>query len=123
MKGKMNSWKIETRKGRTEDGGRYEETEKVKELSRENGRRIIEAIVLSDVHTDSSDNKSVDVHKGYHYIALLDRKAQLSFAVDFTKSRLRGWRVLSDDCLTFVKDVKTKKEAIGLLTTASKEAN
>ena len=115
----MSTWKIETRKGRMEGGGNYEDTEKVKELSRENGKRIIEAIVLSDVDIDSGGNKSIDTHKGYHYVALLEGKKQLAFAVHIPKT----WRVLSDDCLTFVKDVKTKKEAIGLLAEASKGVN
>ena len=112
-------WKIETRKGGIEGGGSYEDTEKVKVISRENGKRIIEAILLSDIGTDSGGNKTIDTHKGYHYVALLEGKKQLSFAIDFTKSRLKGWRVLSDDCLTFVKDVKTKKAAIELLPKAA----
>lgn len=116
-------WRIETRKGRIEGGGSYEDTEKVKEISRENDKRIIEAIVLNDIDIDSGGNKSIDTHKGYHYVSLLEGKKQLSFAIDFTKSRLKGWRVLSDDCLTFVKDVKTKKAAIDLLMPASKGAN
>ena len=113
-------WKIETRKGRIEGGGSYEDTEKVKEISRENGKRTIEAIVLNDIDIDSGGNKSIDTHKGYHYVSLLEGKKQLSFAIDFTKSRLKGWRVLSDDCRTFVKDVKTKKEAITLLPKAAR---
>ena len=112
-------WKIETRKGRIEGGGRYETTEKVKVLRRENGRRIIEAIVLTDTDIDRSGNKSIDRGKGYHYVALMEGKKQLSFAIDFIKAGF-GWRVLSDNCLSFVQDVKTKKEAIELLTTASK---
>ena len=116
-------WFVETRKGRIEGGGSYEDTEKVKVISRENGKRIIEAIVLNDIDIDSGGNKSIDTHKGYHYVSLLEGKKQLSFAIDFTKSRLKGWRVLSDDCRTFVKDVKTKKAAIDLLIPASKEAN
>ena len=114
---------METRKEKVKDGGSLKEIERVRILGRENGRRTIEAITVSLIHTDSSGYKSPATHKGYHYVALLEGKKQLSFAIDFTKSRLRGWRVLSDDCVTFVKDVKTKKEAIELLTTASKEAN
>jgi hypothetical protein len=115
----MNSWKIETRKGTFEGGGRYETTEKVKVLSRENGRRVIEAIVLTDTDIDRSGNKSTDRSKGYHYVSLMEGKKQLSFAIDHRKAGL-GWRVLSDNCLSFVQDVKTKKAAIELLTAASK---
>ena len=116
-------WFVETRNQKIEGGGRCETTEKVRVLSRDNRRRIIEAIVLTDIDIDRAGNKGVDRGKGYHYVALLEGKKQLSFAIDFTKSRLKGWRILSDDCRTFVKDVKTKKEAIDLLTPASKEAN
>ena len=118
----MNDWKIETRKGRIEGGGRYEDTEKVRVLSSENGRRIIEAIVLTDMDIDRGGNKSTDRHKGYHYVALLEGKKQLSFAIDFTKTQWKGWRVLSNDGLKFVKDVKTKKDAIELLPEAGKGA-
>ena len=111
-------WYVETRKQRTEGGGRCETTEKVRVLSRENGRRIIEAIVLTDTDIDRSGNKSVDRGKGYHYVSLMEGKKQLSFAIDFRKAGL-GWRVLSNNCLSFVQDVKTKKAAIELLTTAS----
>ena len=38
------------------------------------------------------------------------------------KTQWKGWRVLSNDGLKFVKDVKTKKEAIELLVEASKGA-
>jgi len=119
----MNTWKTETRKGRLEGGGTFEETEKVKELNRENGKRTIEAIVLNDVFIDSGGNKSIDTHKGYHYVALLEGKKQLSFAIDYTKIKQKCWRVLSDNCVSFVKDVKTKREAIELLAEASKGVN
>ena len=109
-------WQIETRKGWIKRGWWYEDTEKIRVLSKENGRRIIEAVVLSNVHVDSGGNESIDTHKGYHDVALLEGKAQLSFAFKIKN----GWRVLSDDCLTFVKDVKTKREAIELLPTAAK---
>ncbi len=112
-------WRIETRKGRIEGGGRYETTEKVRVLSKENGRRVIEAIVIADMDIDRSGNKSVDRGKGYHYIALMEGEEQLSFANNFTKAGL-GWRVLSKNCLSFVQDVKTKKEAIELLPAAAK---
>ena len=112
-------WKIETRKGTIEGGGRYETTEKIKVLSRENGRRVIEAIVLTDTDIDRSGNKSIDRGKGYHYVSLMEGKKQLSFAIDHRKAGL-GWRVLSDNCLSFVQDVKTKKAALELLTAASK---
>ena len=112
-------WKIETRKGAFEGGGRHETTEKVKVLSRENGKRVIEAIVLTDMDIDRSGNKSTDRTKGYHYVSLMEGKEQLSFAIDYRKAGL-GWRVLSDNCLSFVQDVKTKKAAIELLTAASK---
>ena len=118
-KGKTNSWKIETRKGTFEGGGRYETTEKVKVLSRENGRRVIEAIVLTDMDIDRSGNKSIDRGKGYHYVSLMEGKKQLSFAIDHRKAGL-GWSVLSNNCLSFAQDVKTKKAAIELLTAASK---
>ena len=111
-------WRIETRKGNIEGGGRYETTEKVKVLKRENGRRVIEAVVITDTDIDRSGNKSVDRGKGYRYIALMEGKNQLSVAIDFIKAGL-GWRVLSNDCLSFVQDVKTKKEAIKLLAEAS----
>ena len=112
-------WRIETRKGRIEGGGRYETTEKVRVLSKENGRQVIEAIVIADMDIDRSGNKSVDRGKGYHYIALMEGKEQLSFANNFTKAGV-GWRVLSKNCLSFVQDVKTKKEAIELLPAAAK---
>ena len=115
-------WFVETRKQRIEGGGGCVTTEKVRVLSRDNGRRIIEAIVLTDIDTDRAGNKSVDQGKGYHYVSLMDGKTQLSFAIDFRKAGL-GWRVLSNNCLSFLQDVKTKKAAIELLTTASKEAN
>ena len=115
-------WFIETRKQRIEGGGRCETTEKVRVLSRENGRRIIEAIVLTDTDIDRAGNKSVDRGKGYHYVSLMDGKKQLSFAIDFTKSSL-GWRVLSNNCLLFVQDVETKEAAIELLTIASTQTN
>lgn len=124
MSGVEGKWFVETRKGKIEGGGSYEEKERVRILNRENGKRIIEAIVLSDVHIDSGGNRSTDTHKGYHYVALLEGKKQLSFAVDFTKSPFyihrKLWRVLSDDCLSFCRDVKTKKEAIELLAEAGK---
>ena len=112
-------WTVETRKGAFEGGGRHETTEKVRVLSRENGRRVIEAIVLTDTDIDRSGNKSTDRTKGYHYVSLMEGKKQLSFAIDFRKAGL-GWRVLSDNCLSFVQDVKTKKAALELLTAASK---
>ena len=115
-------WYVETRKQGMEGGGRCETTEKVRVLSRENGRRIIEAIVLTDTDTDRSGNISVDRGKGYHYVALMEGKKQLSFAIDFTKSSL-GWRVLSNNCLSFVQDVETKEAAIELLTIASTQTN
>jgi len=114
-----NNWKTITRKGRYNGGGNWECTEREKELSSDNGRRTIEAVVLRDVHVDSGGNESIDAHKGYHYVALLEGKNQLSFAFQYRN----GWRVLSDDCITFVKDVKTKKEAISFLADAAKEAN
>jgi len=126
----MNAWKTETRKGRLEGGGTFEETERVKELNREDSKRTIEATVLSDVNIDSGGNKSTDTHKGYHYVALLEGKKQLSFAFEIFPSAertkklgKRGWRVLSNDCVTFARDVKTKKEAIELLAEASKGVN
>lgn len=119
MSQKDGKWFIETRKQRMEGGGSCETTEKVRVLSRENGRRIIEAIVLTDTDIDRSGNKSVDRGKGYHYVSLMEGKKQLSFAIDYRKAGL-GWRVLSNNCLSFVQDVKTKKAAIELLTTASK---
>jgi len=112
-------WIVETRKQRMEGGGRCETTEKVRVLGREGRRQIIEAVVLTDTDIDRAGNKSVDRGKGYHYIALMDGKNQLSFAIDFRNAGL-GWRVLSNNCLSFVQDVKTKKAAIELLTTASK---
>ena len=123
MKREMNKingiWVVETRIQRIEGGGKCETTEKVRVLSRENGRRIIEAVVLTDTDIDRSGNKSVDRGKGYHYVSLMEGKTQLSFAIDYRKAGL-GWRVLSNNCLSFVQDVKTKKEAIELLTAASK---
>ena len=115
-------WFVETRKQRIEGGGRCETTERIRVLGRENGRRIIEAVVLTDTDTDRAGNKSVDRGKGYHYVSLMEGKNQLSFAIDFRKAGL-GWRVLSNNCLSFVQDVKTKKAAIELLTIASKETN
>ena len=116
---KIGKWYIEKRHQRMGGGGSCETTEKVRVLSRDNGRRIIEAVVLTDTDIDRSGNKSTDRGKGYHYLALMDGKNQLSFAIDFRKAGL-GWRVLSNNCLSFVQDVKTKKAAIELLTTASK---
>ena len=115
-------WYVETRKQRLGEGGRSETTEKVRVLSRENGRRIIEAVVITDMDIDRSGNKSIDRGKGYHYVSLMEGKEQLSFAIDFTRSSL-GWRVLSHDCLSFVQDVETKKAAIELLTIASTQSN
>ena len=115
-------WVVETRTQRMEGGGRCETTEKVRVLARDNRRRIIGAVVLTDTDTDRSGNKSVDRGKGYHYVALMEGKNQLSFAIDFRKAGL-GWRVLSNNCLSFVKDVKTKKAAIEFLPIASKETN
>ena len=112
-------WKVETVRITFTGGGHSEHVERVKELSRENGRRTIEAIVLSSVDIDSSGNASFNRHKGYHYVALLEGKNQLSFTFKFKN----GWRVLSNDCLTFVKDVKTKTAAISLLNTAAKAVN
>lgn len=112
-------WSIETRKQRMEGGASCETTEKVRVLSRENGRRIIEAVVLTDTDIDRSGNISTNRGKGYHYVTLMEGKKQLSFAIDFTKVSL-GWRVLSDDCISFVQDVKTKIAAIELLPAASK---
>lgn len=112
-------WYIEERNQRMSGGGSCETTERVKVLSREGKRRIIEAIVLTDKDTDRSDNVSIDTGKGYHYLALMEGKEQLSFAIDFRKAGF-GWRVLSNNCLSFVQDVKTKKAALGLLTEASK---
>ena len=111
-------WFVETRKERVEGGGRCETTEKVRVLSRDNGRRIIEAIVLTDTDIDRSGNKSIDRGKGYHYVSLMEGKQQLSFAIDFRKAGF-GWRVLSNNCLSFVQDVKTKKAAIELLPEAA----
>ena len=115
-------WFVKKRKQKIEGGGSCETTEKVRVLSRDNGRRIIEAVVLTDTDIDRSGNKSVDRGKGYHYVSLMDGKKQLSFAIDFTKSSL-GWRVLSNNCLSFVQDVKTKEAAIELLTIASTQTN
>ena len=112
-------WSIETRKQRMEGGGSCETTEKVRVLSKENGRRIIEAIVLTDTDTDRSGNISVNRGKGYHYVSLMDGKKQLSFAIDFRKAGL-GWRVLSNNGLSFVQDVKTRMAAVELLPAASK---
>lgn len=112
-------WFVETRNQRIEGGGRCETTERVRVLGREGTRRIIEAIVLTDKDTDRSKNVSIDRGKGYHYIALMEGKNQLSFAIDFRKAGF-GWRVLSNNGTSFVQDVKTKKAAIELLTTASK---
>ena len=72
-------WKVETVKTKFIGGGHSEHVERVKELSRENGRRTIEAIILSSVDIDSGGNKSIDLHKGYHYVVLLEGKNQLSF--------------------------------------------
>jgi hypothetical protein len=116
---KIGKWYIEKRNQRMGGGGRCETTEKVRVLSRDNGRRVIEAVVLTDKDIDRSKNVSIDRGKGYHYLALMEGKTQLSFAIDFRKAGL-GWRVLSNNCLSFVQDVKTKKAAIELLTTASK---
>lgn len=115
-------WFIEHRKQRMEGGGKSETKERVRVLSREGTRRIIEAVVLTDKDTDRSGNISIDGGKGYHYIALMDGKKQLSFAIDFTRSSL-GWRVLSDNCLSFVQDVSSKKAALELLTIASTQSN
>lgn len=112
-------WFVETRIQKIEGGGSSETTERVRVLGRENGRRIIEAVVLTDTDIDRSGNKSVDRGKGYHYVSLMEGKKQLSFAIDFRKAGF-GWRVLSNNCLSFVQDVKTKKAAIELLTEASK---
>jgi len=116
---KARPWKVETLKVKFTGGGHSEHVERVKELSRENGRRTIEAIILSSVDIDSGGNKSIDRHKGYHYVALLEGRKQLSFTFQFKN----GWRVLSDDCISFVKDVKTKAEAIELLPKAAVEVN
>ena len=119
---KMNKtngkWHVETRKQRLGEGGRSETTEKVKVLYSDKSRRIIEAIVLTDIDIDRGGNKTIDRSKGYHYIALMDGKNQLSFAIDFRKAGF-GWRVLSDDCLSFRQDVTTKKAAIDLLAEAA----
>ena len=115
-------WFIERRNQRIEGGGKCETTETVRVLSRDGTKRIIEAIVLTDKDTDRSGNISVNRGKGYHYIALMDGKKQLSFAIDFTKSSL-GWRVLSNNGTSFVQDVKSKKAAIELLTIASTQNN
>ena len=115
-------WFLETRTQKIEGGGSCETTEKVRVLGRENGRQIIEAVVLTDTDTDRAGNKSVDRGKGYHYVSLMEGKQQLSFAIDFRKAGL-GWRVLSNDCLSFVQDVKTMKAAIEFLPVAAgKEA-
>ena len=115
-------WFIEKRNQRIEGGGKCETTERVRVLGREGTRRIIEAVVLTDKDTDRSGNISIDRGKGYHYVALMDGKKQLSFAIDFTRASL-GWRVLSHNCLSFVQDVETKKAAIELLTIASTQTN
>ena len=115
-------WFVETRNQRIEGGGRCDTTERVRVLARDNGRRIIEAVVLTDTDTDRAGNKSIDRGKGYHYVSLMEGKQQLSFAIDFRKAGL-GWRVLSNDCLSFVQDVKTMKAAIEFLPVAAgKEA-
>jgi hypothetical protein len=119
MTTKDGVWFIEERNQRMSGGGRCETTEKVRVLSRQNGTRIIEAVVLTDKDIDRSKNVSVDRGKGYHYLALMEGKNQLSFAIDFRKAGL-GWRVLSNNCLSFVQDVTTKKAALDLLITASK---
>ena len=119
---KDGKWFIETRTQRMEGGGSCETTEKVRVLSRENGKRIIEAVVLTDTDIDRSGNISTNRGKGYHYVTLMDGKKQLSFAIDFIKVSL-GWRVLSDDCISFVQDVETKTAAIELLTIASTQSN
>ena len=111
-------WYVETRKQRFGEGGRSETTEKVKVLYSDKSRRIIEAIVLTDIDIDRGGNKTTDRSKGYHYIALMDGKNQLSFAIDFRKAGF-GWRVLSDDCLSFRQDVTIKKAAIDLLAEAA----
>ena len=111
-------WYVETRKQRLGEGGRSETTEKVRVLYSDKSRRIIEAIVLTDIDIDRGGNKTIDRSKGYHYIALMDGKNQLSFAIDFRKAGF-GWRVLSDDCLSFRQDVTIKKAAIDLLAEAA----
>ena len=76
-----------------------------------NPYQLEEGIILSDEHIDGAENKTENQNVGYHYISLLNSGEQLYFTFQFKE----GWRILSDDCLSFVKDVKTRKEAEEIL--------
>jgi len=73
--------------------------------------QLEEGIILEDEIIDRGGNITKNARKNYHYISLLYHDKQIYFASQFKN----GWRVLSDDALSFIKDVRTKKEALNIL--------
>lgn len=72
-----------------------------------------EGIILEDYYIDSGGNKSVNTNQGYHFISLLKNDKQIYFMFKIKyNGKVNGWRVLSDDALSYIKDYKTKKEAL-----------
>jgi hypothetical protein len=106
----FSKWKITERNGKFREGGNWRQQVRIRTSMMIGGTGCFleEGIILSDWNTDSQGNKSQNTHKGYHYISLMRLNQQTYFAFNHK----RGWRVLSDDALTYVKDYKTKKEAV-----------
>lgn len=106
----FSKWKITDRSGKLKEGGNWWQQARIRTsmMIAGTGCFLEEGIILSNWNTDSQGNKSENTHKGYYYISLMRLNEQIYFAF----KHKRGWRVLSDDALTYVKDFKTKKEAV-----------
>ena len=106
----FSKWKITHRSGKFKEGREWSQQVKIRTSVTIGGTRCFleEGIILTDCNKDSEGNKSENTHKGYHYISFMRLNKQIYFAFRHKK----GWRVLSDDAVSYVRDYKTRKRAI-----------
>ena len=106
----FSKWKITHRSGNFKEGGNWWQQVKIRTSMTIGGTDCFleEGIILADCNKDSQGNKSENTHRDYHCVSLIRLNKQIYFAFKHKK----GWRVLSDDAVGYVKDFKTKKEAI-----------
>ena len=107
----FGKWENKERSGKFKDrGGVWNHKIKVRTspVLWNTGCFLEEGVILSSRYSDKEGNENIDNNVGYHYISLLKDWKQAYFAFKHS----RGWRVLSDDALTFVADFKTKSRVI-----------
>ena len=110
------NWEEVERKGRFKEGGHWKNRVRTRQAAAP-PLCFEEGIILESSSFDKGGNETHDQYVGYHYLALLLNGKQIYFAFAFPG----GWRILSDDAVSYVRDYSSMSAALGDLIEKAEE--